>query len=284
MTPWRLVADVGGTNVRFARVDATGAVSDVVGSPTLDFANFSEALTAYVARHAATGPCHFAAIGAAGPVDHGVVQLTNGDWRIDAGAVSAELDGAPVRVVNDLEAVGYALARLVGDDITPLINGESGAASAPKLVVNVGTGFGAALAALDGNRRIVIGCEPGHMQLALDDEARAALKIERASVEQVLSGMGIKSVWRDENPIESVQFARLFGQACGDLVLATGAWGGVYMCGSVALAFARVGAVAAFESAFADKGPMSQRLKATPVMTIVQPHAALIGLAEIERQ
>ena len=87
-------------------------------------------------------PC---AIAAAGPVDGNAVKLTNNAWIVDGAKISALMNGVPVAVVNDLEAVAAALPHLTPDDLTTL------GAIAPvrperrtMIAVNVGTGFGAA--------------------------------------------------------------------------------------------------------------------------------------------
>ena len=280
MSPWRLVADVGGTNVRFARATLDGALADVASTPTLAHQSFSDAMANYLSGLGGSGSCVFAAIGAAGPVDHGVVQLTNGAWRIDAGAISADLGGKPVRLINDLEAVAHAAPRLKAEDLAPII-GPAEANVGPRLVINVGTGFGAAIAAPAAEGWIVIGCEPGHMRLALDARIAARLKVENPSIENVMSGLALQSAWRADSVLASDEFARLLGQVCGDLVLATGAWGGVYTCGSVASAWVAQSRFDAFREAFEDKGPMSARMRGVPIAHIVNPHAALLGLAAL---
>ncbi len=79
--------------------------------------------------------------------------------------------------------------------------------------------------------------------------------------------------------------SRLLGRIAGDLVLATAAWDGVYLCGTVALAWAGVGDTAAFRAEFERKGAMSARMAQVPVCVIRAPEPALLGLsyADAER-
>ena len=64
----------------------------------------------------------------------------------------------------------------------------------------------------------------------------------------------------------------------GDLVLATAAWDGAFLCGSVGRAWLAIADVAAFRSAFESKGPMRDRMAQVPTFLISQPEPALMGL------
>ena len=67
----------------------------------------------------------------------------------------------------------------------------------------------------------------------------------------------------------------------GDLTLATSAWGGVYLCGSVATAWAAIADVGRFRAEFVRKGPMRTRMLKVPTAVIRRDNAALFGLAMI---
>ena len=71
----------------------------------------------------------------------------------------------------------------------------------------------------------------------------------------------------------------LLGRIAGDLVLATAAWDGVYLCGSVAQGWASVGDVAAFRAEFERKGAMSSRMSQVPSLMITASEPALLGLS-----
>ena len=297
MNSWRIVCDAGGTNVRMARCEASrlGHVRVVPTSAGLDIAALlSGYATTFPDREALAG----AMIAAAGPVMDEHVKLTNADVTIHAAAVRETLQ-RPVRVLNDLEAVAWALPHLTGADVRAICACEMPLAG-PKLAINIGTGFGASLQIETPHGAHVCALEPGHMKLAaagLPGEVTA-----RLSIEDVLSGLALRDsataahFWRwngarhagaelfsrahesDDGRRFILAFSALFGQVCGDLVLATGAWGGVYTTGSVAAAWARGGDVEAFRAAFCDKGPMSTRMARVPVQHITLGHPALMGL------
>ena len=89
MTSRRLVADAGGTNVRFAIADAKGNLDRVKIFQTADFPTFLDAFSAYRADAGGLREVDAAAIAAAGPVDGDAVKLTNNEWIVDGAKISA---------------------------------------------------------------------------------------------------------------------------------------------------------------------------------------------------
>ena len=118
MTGWRLVSDVGGTNVRFARASG-GGVYAIQAYPTSRFASYAEAIRAYLDETGGGHGCIGAAIGAAGLVAFAKVSLTNLAWEISEAEVSQEL-GAPCRLINDVEAAALASQEFRGRALPPL--------------------------------------------------------------------------------------------------------------------------------------------------------------------
>ena len=176
------------------------------------------------------------------------------------GGILSALNGCPARVVNDVEAVAFALPLLQPDDRFPigLIKAPS---SKPRtlLVVNVGTGFGAAALVSSGVGWASVPGEAGHMNFRTYDKKNGL--VVDASVESILSGTGVATLMagfgpkdgshgieylaapiaggsedvigqRDPN-LEGPDFDDLLGEVAGNLALATGAWGGVFFCGGV---------------------------------------------------
>lgn len=281
MTGWRIVCDVGGTNIRIARSDGVRQFSHMTIGATEHCRSLSEMIRNYWLTFKDSSFLQTALIAAAGPVEGTSVALTNGRLAIERGAVSAAIDGRPVVLLNDLEATAYAVPLLTAQDLSPVLK-VSNAAAGPRLVVNVGTGFGAALSIETTTGWQSVATEAGHMTLgglsqagAIDLRASGAV-----SVEDKLSGLALCG--EQGEPFGNGRFAstfgELFGAVCGNLVLATGAWGGVYLCGSVASAWCRTADFASFTRAFRMKGRMTDRMGRVPVSEIVSPHPALIGL------
>lgn len=295
----RLVADIGGTNARFALV----APGQRPGPPERVSVSEHPDIAAALAQVLAGRRVGSAAIAAAGPVHAGRVHLTNAAWEISEDAVSAALGGVPVRLVNDLEAVALALPHLDPGDLSVLRGGAT-EARAPRLAVNVGTGFGASLAVPTPAGWVAVATEPGHMRFTAASEAEHALSAFVATFEDVLSGRGIAALHaRLSGYLKPVEPARVIANAAqaepaavatvelatgllarvaADLTLATGAWGGIALCGSVVEALSGVEAAGlgpAFDAAFERPNPVAGRLSAVPVARILHPHPALLGLA-----
>ena len=74
-------------------------------------------------------------------------------------------------------------------------------------------------------------------------------------------------------------FTAVLGRIAGDLTLATCAWGGVYLCGSVATAWSSIGDIERFRAEFTRKGPMRGRMLEVPTAVIRRDIVALYGLA-----
>ena len=168
MTARRLVADAGGTNVRFALADPAGELEQVLTYRVADFASFMHVMSAYLAA-AGIGPDLGAcAIAAAGPVDGDFVKLTNNPWSIDRAEVSASMAGIPVALVNDVEGVAAALPHLGAGD-ADAFGGPAPVRVDHRTMValNVGTGINVASAIRRGGQWWTCPGEAGHMTLGL---------------------------------------------------------------------------------------------------------------------
>ncbi len=301
MTAWRIVCDVGGTNVRLARSEGVAQLRGLIVRPTAALVALEDEISAYARQWDDPEDLEGAAIAAAGPVEDGTVELTNANLEISAHKICDAL-GKPVRLVNDLAAVAWALPHLARADLIAVCAVDLPLAG-PRLVINIGTGFGAAVLMETRGGLHVLSCEPGHMKLASGLENCSAGVGVTASIEDVFSGRALmdrerlREVWRLEGDVTAdvfgggantnhrrrflSDFSALLGQVCGDLVLATGAWGGVYLCGSVLSGWVGVANREAFQSRFRDKGPMSARMKRVGVNHIAASHPSLLGLAAV---
>ena len=302
---WRLVADVGGTNVRFARATGRSELDGLAEFPISDFSGFEHALTAYLRREGGAGSCQSAAIAAAGPVSTGSINLTNNDWCISKSTISALLGGKPVRLFNDLQAAALSIPMLAAADLLPVFT-PPGAPDplGTRLAVNVGTGFGASpLLHADGSW-YATATEAGHVRLGAVTAEQYELIADRSrgfcTIEDALSGRGLQNLYAfyaeasRPPPAQAIfaatetnaaaasavaMFTGLLARACGDLVLAHGAWGGVYLFGSVALEWSRQDLPTSFVRDFAGQGQMSQRIARVPVHAVLRDNAPLLGLA-----
>ncbi len=307
MSGWRLVGDVGGTNARFARA-AGGAIGERRVYAVPEYVSFYDALRRYLSETGGIEGCESGAIGVAGPVDAGYVKLTNAPWIIDAKETGRLLGGVPAKLVNDLQAVAAGLPHLADKDLTHLGAARPQGAHRPMLALNVGTGFGAASAIPAMGSWISCGCEPGHMALGAVDADELSVVEGFPSVEHLLSGRGVQALYgrlaarsgaqmngarsgaeifasagSDPVAAETVHyFSRLLGRVAGDLALATGAWGGVYLCGSVVQGWEAVADIGEFRSSFEAKSVMTDRMRSVYTGVIEMDDISLFGLTHLD--
>ncbi|MEO1207368.1 MAG: glucokinase [Pseudomonadota bacterium] len=308
-----VLADVGGTNARFAVSSATGRFDRVRGYRAAEYPSFPDALRTYLADcFTDVGADGFAGarIAGAGPVNGRVIVLTNSPWRVSMDDVAGVLGvETGVALFNDLEAVGMALPYLGPGDCQVLGAAVPSPVAVPSpgrramLAVNVGTGFGASCAVpLTDGEWTATSTEAGHISFAArtSDEQRLLQTFD--VVEDVLSGAGlvslihaVSSTPEAASDFDTPQalfasdagwaidiFTDVLARTAGDLVLAHGAWGGLYLCGSVAKTWADRCShqrLSRFRGVFNDKGKMSEHMKAVPVFVITAEHPALIGLS-----
>ena len=107
---WDLVADIGGTTTRIAAV-RNGALSDVA---RCDSSSREAILKAFSAYAADSSPVR-AMIAIAGPLENGRALMVNTDFDMSEAEISAALDSAPTRMINDFD-INARLDAAVGKD------------------------------------------------------------------------------------------------------------------------------------------------------------------------
>lgn len=305
-----LVADVGGTNARFAVADlVTLDLTGVRSFPTAEQASLAEAIRYYL-RDIAEPVAH-AGIAVAAPVTGDAVKLTNSPWSFVRAelARAAELEG--VHVLNDFEALSLSLPHLAAEELHQ-IGGGAPMMQGTKVVLGPGTGLGVAGLVWSGDHWIAMPSEGGHVSLGAASEAELAL-IERLragrehlSVERALSGPGLSGLYQavaashghseealtppevetralsgdDEIAEEALDvFIAWLGRFAGDVALVLGARGGVYLGGGIAPKLLSRLAQGDFREAFEHKGRMKAYLEPIPIYVILAEFAALKGAA-----
>ena len=107
-----LVADIGGTNVRFATVDLQAQKPDIDSVRVLSTRGHSDIIAAAKTYLLGTGldaPPEALVFAVAGPVENNEIHLTNAGWSISTKELQNGLGAPFATLVNDFEAV----ARLV---------------------------------------------------------------------------------------------------------------------------------------------------------------------------
>ncbi len=306
-----LVADIGGTNTRVALARGREVQAGTIRRfPNEAYPGLEPVLRRYIDEAGGAAPVA-TCVAVAGPVKDGEAQLTNRDWHIDGALLTRGTGARVTAILNDLQAQGHALGHIDAANTRVLVSFPEASPFAAKLVVNVGTGFNIAVVFDTEGGRLVPPAEAGHVTLPVRDETD--LRLARfvgaqhgfASVEEVLSGRGIVQVhdWLgqeegDETRASSAEimaalgegaesratragrvFARMLGAVSGDLALTTLPFGGVWLVGGLARAFAPYLAEFGFVEAFRDKGRFSGFMEAFGVGVVEDDNAALTGCA-----
>lgn len=275
-----LLTDTGGTNTRIAVGDGSGILRDSVQSyRNADFDSFDDVVQTYVTDHGhrSFAACAFAF---AGPVKGRAPRLTNLHWQIDADHLQQTL-AAPVRLLNDLEAMGRALPALAPGDLLPLSSGH-GVDNGQLLAVGVGTGMNAcAVKPQPDAGPAVWACEYGHAPLpaplhkAIED---TGLRLREATVtEHLFSGRGLAMC--REAGITDLTYAGWLGQLCATLSVQFLPLGGLYLAGGVARAVLTPEGIAPFQHSL--RAALPHMASEPPVFLITADDAALQGCLSV---
>lgn len=261
-----LAADVGGTHARVAVVKAAGGAGAAVDLlayrefTCADFPGLPELLRSFLDD--ARVPVRHCVLACAGQLQGGEVVHDNLAWPIRLPQLRSVLGCADIVVLNDFEALGYALDDAPGLR-SRLLCGPDAYPAGPMLVVGPGTGLGAALH-LPGPRGQVLTTEAGQMDFAPQSVRERDLLARLAPLggyvpcERVLSGPGLLTIHRalcdldgaparlatpeaitaaaragdDRQAVAAVEmFCALLGSFAGSLAMAFMARGGVYLAG-----------------------------------------------------
>ncbi len=309
-----LVADIGGTNARFARVDHADAETDFLHpTATGDHRDIESAIRSASSQTEGSA-ARTAIIAVAGPVTGDEIPLTNADWVIRPLKMIAELGLSEVIVVNDFEAQALALPGLGGGDIKQ-IGGGSIRPSATKFVLGPGTGLGAGALVNAADTWVPVPGEGGHVELGPVTEEDYLIwpHIDRTGgrigAEQILSGTGLPRLSRavsafmnsdrmfdsgadlteaaqtgDDVAVRTMKvFARALGRVAGDFALTLLAQGGIYLTGGVTRHVSQFLTDDDFRSSFEAKAPHEELMGSIPTFIVEHPNPALEGLAAFAR-
>ncbi|MEM8852874.1 MAG: glucokinase, partial [Pseudomonadota bacterium] len=306
-----LMADIGGTNARFAILQETHSpLREFATVQTRDYPDIMTAVSETVLDTTAILPRSLL-IAIAAPLHSGATKLTNADWVIEPEALLETLNLDTLITFNDFEALSLSLPSLGPDQVVSL-GGGAGDTRSPRVVLGPGTGLGvAALIYADGRYQPIAG-EGGHMSFGPASERDEALwpHLERlhgrVTGETLLSGNGLARIYRalaaeagrdgsacstgaevtdaagrgDTLGAEAIDlFLTYLGRIAGDLALLFLARGGVYIAGGIAPRLADKFAGSRFREAFEDKAPHRAIVEDIPTYLVTEPKPAVAGLS-----
>ena len=306
----RLLADIGGTNARFAIETAPFQFEAVAVLPCSAYASLGAAMAAYLAGdaprlHAAR--IRHAAIAIANPVDGDTVSMTNHTWSFSISALREQLDLSTLLVVNDFTALAMALPYLAPSQ-RMRVGGGLELAGRTIGLLGPGTGLGVSgIVPLDG-RWAALASEGGHASFAPADDTEIAIMRElwrehgHASAERLLSGPGIELIHRvvagtalgaaeitrravdggDPDCRRTVEcFCGVLGAVAGNIALTLGATGGMYIGGGIVPRLGALFAASPFRARFEAKGRLGAYLARIPTYLITEKYPAFLGVSAI---
>ncbi len=309
-----VLADIGGTNARFAYVTASDATLRCVFSyACADYERFEDALNAYIERlaYSAAPKPQRICLAVAAAVHDDLIKLTNSPWQFSRSALS-ELLKLPISILNDFSAQAYCLsdlgqARVQWWQRAVPSHALAEPARHARSIVGPGTGFGGATMLPSGG---ILESEPGHLSFAPVDAHEAALlaqlwrRFSRVSIEHLLSGPGLANLYwanaqllgvdgelqaadivagaqqGDELCLQSIaDFTGIMGSVCGDIALMTGSLSGLFLSGAMLTKMDRFFDQRLFMTRFVDKGPFSSWCSSVPIGRISADYPGLLGCA-----
>ena len=308
----QLLADIGGTNARFALRDAGGEITTIRTLAVAHYPEFTAAVHAYL-DSCGNPPVQHAAIAIANPVQGDQIQMTNHDWSFSIEASRRLLNFDTLLVVNDFSALSMAVPHLQASDYRQVGGGQAQQHAAIGLV-GAGTGLGVGGLIYTPQGWQALASEGGHVAFAAGDEREAALlaycrrRHSHVSAERLISGPGIETIFQGLQAIhgrpattmstaEIVQhalaaddalcaetldcFCAMLGTFAANLAVTLGSRGGIYIGGGVVPRLGSYFDQSPFRSRFEDKGRFSTYMQAIPTCLITAPYPALTGVAAL---
>lgn len=308
---YAIVADIGGTFARFARVNLVNLHRDKIEIYTCaEFASIESVFTAYQSTHALNKITQ-AAIAIACPVLDDSICMTNCHWQFSVKALKDNLGLSRLQVINDFNAIAMSIPALAQDEQLQIGNGYA-SATKMKVVLGAGTGLGVASLACNQGIYTAYAGEGGHASWGAKTEQEWFIytflknRYTHVSYERLLSGHGLENLYQaiaafqqQERPALKAaeiinlalsqqcsvardavsQFFASLGAYAGDLALTFGAFGGVYIAGGIVPRLLSLIPHSEFRTRFEDKGRFSDFNALVPTFVITADQPGILGAA-----
>lgn len=310
----RLLADVGGTNARFALEYAAGQVEAVIVLPCAAHASLADAMRSYliqVQQERGELMIQHAAIAIANPVDGDLIRMTNHHWAFSISALKQEMKFATLLVVNDFTALARSLPHLSAAQKLQVGGGIARPGGVLGLI-GAGTGLGVSGMVPAGNQWIALQSEGGHVTFAPSNEREIAIlrfawqEFAHVSAERLLSGVGLELIYRALAAIDGVSsedlsapeisrralalecticdeaieiFCGMLGTIAGNIAITLGTQGGLYIGGGIVPRLGERFSQSCFRKRFESKGRFSDYLAQVPTFVITAQYPAFLGVS-----
>ena len=314
-----LVADIGGTNARFALFQGdNGKLHQLRSLACRDYSDLASAIEAYLLMAGVSKPgVQMACIAVATAVTGDEIKLTNNSWSFSCTELRQRFDWQSLRVINDFSALALSLPLLAEDELQQ-VGGGAVLGNSPKALLGPGTGLGVSgLIPVSKAAWVPLQGEGGHVTCNGTNLAEATIidslrrYFSHISAERLLSGPGLENLYQaicvqrgetsrtlsaeqithhalqtdDAICVESLAlFCRLLGNVAGNLALTLGARGGVYIGGGIVPKLGDYFFSSGFRQAFEQHGRCEAYLQAIPCYVVHSKNAALRGAAQVLQQ
>jgi glucokinase len=311
-----LIADIGGTNLRFALIENGRIVREAsFGWPQPP--SISAAARQFLDGTTVTA----AAFAVAAPITGGDIlfmpNVATGDghgWSFSLKQLKTELGVSRLEVVNDFTAIALAIPHLAETDRVQIGDEGRAAPHAPIGVMGAGTGLGVSALVWTGSTYTALAAEGGHVTMpAISDRESDVLallrkKFTHVSAERLCSGQGLVNLYEslqlldrreperrspaeistlalsrsDPACVEAVEmFCAMLGTVAGNLALTLGARGGVYIAGGIVPKILPLFRHSRFRKRFTEKGRYHDYQAAIPTFVVTHDNPAYLGLMNL---
>lgn len=197
-----LVGDIGGTKTILAVFSNDTGPNKPLVEKTFSSVHYQDLETIIREFLADVSlPISRACFGIAGPILDGRARVTNLPWEVDTASLKSTFKWAAVELLNDLEAVAYAVPILEPQDVIALNTGKP-IQGGHIAVLAPGTGLGEAFLTYADGRYHAHPSEGGHVSFGPVGELQVGLLkylnqkgYSHVSYERVCSGLGIPNLY-----------------------------------------------------------------------------------------
>lgn len=224
-----LIADIGGTNARFALVDESD--QQFYGIQTLeaaDFTKLTDAIDLYLQSHSIE-QLESINLAVAGPIHNEQVKFPNSHWQVNCQELRSKYRIEKANLLNDWEAIAYSLSGFTEQDLIKLGTKNVPIKSDNYCFGAIGPGSGLGVSGLicRNNNLAPIVTEGGHVGFAPENQYQGQVlkylqqKYDgRVSRERLLSGPGIVNIYEALCSIHGVENQGLTAASIANLGLA----------------------------------------------------------------
>jgi glucokinase len=305
-----LVADIGGTNARFAlHSDDDFTPRNIINLKVDAYPTIDDAIFDYLAQTGLSAVPQEVCLAMACPVSHDQIGLTNNAWSFSKSALRDHLNVSRLEVINDYSALAYAIPHLKADELHEVGQGKA-LSGHPLALLGPGTGLGVGGLVAFEAQPVALVTEGGHVEFAPTNELEMDIlrflwrTHEHVSVERLLSGMGLINLHQALAAIRDVKveklepaqisqaaleendplakevlnvFCAILGSVAGNVALTLGALGGVYITGGIIPRMLDFFVESEFRKRFEAKGRFASYMAVIPTYVVTAQQPGLIG-------